>query len=156
MCARYLDEKTCQLSGYSLAINFISVMKIWYLLWQKFIIYHRFCRTFFLITIHNRRADRLIYQCLMLAKNTFKWTTVLAFQPFKWSSTKFAPSKFKEIKELLSPLKGTLMQIWKSANIFVFIWKYYVEDFILKPLLLFEICARKISEKFVYKHSETE
>ena len=25
-------------------------------------------------------------------------------------------------------LKGTLMQIWKSTNIFVFIWKYYVEE----------------------------
>ena len=55
-------------------------------------------------------------------------------------------------KELL---KGTLMQIWKSANIFVFIWKQYVEDFALKHLLLFEISAREISEKFVYKHSET-
>ena len=42
------------------------------------------------------------------------------------------------------------MQIWKSARIFVFIWKQCVEDFTLKHLLLFEIC-----EKFVYKHSET-
>ena len=47
------------------------------------------------------------------------------------------------------------MHIWKSANIFVFIWKKYVEDFTLKHLLLSETCARKISEKFVYKHSET-
>ena len=46
------------------------------------------------------------------------------------------------------------MQIWKSANIFVFIEKY-VEDFTLKHLILFEICAREISAKFVYKHSET-
>ena len=30
------------------------------------------------------------------------------------------------------------MQIWKFANIFVFIWKYYVEDFTLKHLILFE------------------
>ena len=35
-----------------------------------------------------------------------------------------------------------------------FIWKY-VEDFKLKHFLLFEICARAICEKFVYKHSET-
>ena len=28
-------------------------------------------------------------------------------------------------------LKGTLMQTWKSTNIFVFVWKY-VEDFTLK------------------------
>ena len=46
------------------------------------------------------------------------------------------------------------MQIWNSANIFVVIWKY-VEDFTLKHLLLFEIFAREICEKFVYKHSET-
>ena len=47
--------------------------------------------------------------------------------------------------------KGTLMQIWKSASIFVFIWKY-VEDFTLK---LFKICIREIGEKFINKHSET-
>ena len=46
------------------------------------------------------------------------------------------------------------MQIWKSASIFVFMWKY-VKDFTLKHLLFFEKCARKIWEKFVYKHSET-
>ena len=47
------------------------------------------------------------------------------------------------------------MQIWKSTNIFVFIWKYYVEDITLKHLLLYEICAREICEKCVYKHLET-
>ena len=46
------------------------------------------------------------------------------------------------------------MQIWNSANIFIFIWKEYVEDFALKHLLVFEIYAREIYEKFVYKHSE--
>ena len=51
-------------------------------------------------------------------------------------------------------LKVTPMQIWKSANIFVFTWKY-VEEFTLKRLLYIEICAREICEKFVYKHSET-
>ena len=49
------------------------------------------------------------------------------------------------------------MQIWKFANISIFIsifvWKY-VEDFTLKHFLLFGICALEISEKFVYKHSE--
>ena len=50
-------------------------------------------------------------------------------------------------------LKGTLMQIWNYANIFVFIWKQYVEDVTLKHLLLFEICAREICEKIVYKRS---
>ena len=52
-------------------------------------------------------------------------------------------------------LKGTLMQIWKSAYIFVFIWKWYVENFTLKHLLLSEICALEVCEKFVYIHSET-
>ena len=47
------------------------------------------------------------------------------------------------------------MKIWKSANIFVFIWKWYVKDFTLKPFLRFEICAREICEKLVYKQSET-
>ena len=51
--------------------------------------------------------------------------------------------------------KDTLMQIWKSAHIFVYIWKHYVQNFTLKHLLLFEICTRAICEKIVYKHSET-
>ena len=55
---------------------------------------------------------------------------------------------------VLKIFKGTLMQIWKSANMFFFKWKY-VEDFTLKHLLRFEICAREICEKYVYKHSET-
>ena len=46
------------------------------------------------------------------------------------------------------------MQIWKSANIFVFTVEYYVKDFTLKHLLLFEICARDVCEKFVYKYSK--
>ena len=47
------------------------------------------------------------------------------------------------------------MQIWKSANIFVFMGKYYVEDLTLKQLLILEMCALEIYEKFVYTHSET-
>ena len=56
----------------------------------------------------------------------------------------------------LRMLRGTRMRIWKSASTFVSIWKEYVEDFILKQLLLFEICAREIRETFVYKHSEKQ
>ena len=52
-------------------------------------------------------------------------------------------------------IKGTLMQIWKSSNIFILTWKQYDEDFTIKHLLLFEICVREICEKFVYRHSET-
>ena len=47
------------------------------------------------------------------------------------------------------------MQISKSVNIFVFIWKLHVEDFTLKHLLLFETYAHEICEKLVYKHTET-
>ena len=52
-------------------------------------------------------------------------------------------------------VKGTLMQIWESVNIFVFIWIKYAEDLTSKQVLLFEICVRKIYETFVYKDSET-
>ena len=47
------------------------------------------------------------------------------------------------------------MQIWKSTNIFVFILKKYVKDFTVKHLLIFQISAREIFQKFVYKYSET-
>ena len=46
------------------------------------------------------------------------------------------------------------MQIWKFANVFVFLWKKYVEGFTLKHLLPFKVSRSKICEKFVYKHSE--
>ena len=51
-------------------------------------------------------------------------------------------------------INGTLMQIWKSVNIFVFIWQY-VEHFTSKHFLFFEIYACEICGKFVDKHSET-
>ena len=44
------------------------------------------------------------------------------------------------------------MQIWKSANIFVFIWKEYVEDFTFEHLLLFELCAHDINSQTVYNN----
>ena len=46
------------------------------------------------------------------------------------------------------------MQILKSANIFLFKWKWYVEDFTLKHLR-FKICVCKICKKVIDKHSET-
>ena len=68
-------------------------------------------------------------------------------------------SFFKKIRifsqKRQAELKGTLTQMWKSVNIFFFIWKWYVIDFSIKLLLVFEICAREIREKFAYKHSET-
>ena len=62
---------------------------------------------------------------------------------------------FVIVKRSILTFKGTLMQIWKSASIFVFIWNPCVEDFTLKHLLLFEICPGEICEKFLCKHSET-
>ena len=64
---------------------------------------------------------------------------------------------WKCLKKALSQgtIKGTLMLVWKSANILVFIQKRHVEEFTLKHLLLSEICAREICEYFVSKHSET-
>ena len=67
----------------------------------------------------------------------------ILFLKFQWTPTKMTI--------YIGVFKGVLMQIWKSVNIFVFIWKWYVDDFTLKHLLLFEICARKICKKFVYK-----
>ena len=51
-------------------------------------------------------------------------------------------------------LIGTLMKIWKSPKIFVFIWKWYVEGFTLKHLLPFQVCAHELNETFVYKHTD--
>ena len=47
--------------------------------------------------------------------------------------------------------KGTLMQIWKSANIFLFMWNQYVEDLTLRQLLIFEIYMGEICKKFFYE-----
>ena len=42
-----------------------------------------------------------------------------------------------------------------SSSSYVFILKQCVEDFTLKHLLIFEICAIEICEKFVYNYLET-
>ena len=73
----------------------------------------------------------------------------------KHKSTNSSTNTSFNIFSLFSFFKGTLIQISKSANVFAFMWKEYVEDFTLKHLILFEIMARKVCEKFVYKHSET-
>ena len=68
--------------------------------------------------------------------------------------TSYTNPNFQLLGELIT-FKVTLMQICKSSNIFALVWKWYVENFTLKHLLLFEIYAREMCEKFVYKHSET-
>ena len=47
------------------------------------------------------------------------------------------------------------MQIRKFPYMFVFIQKYYPEDFVCLLLGLLELYTRKVCEMFVYKHTET-
>ena len=47
------------------------------------------------------------------------------------------------------------MQIWKSPSMFLFIWKYYPENFASLILRILELYTRKVSKMFVYKHAET-
>ena len=55
--------------------------------------------------------------------------------------------------KLINMFKGTLMQIWKSANIFLFMWNQYVEDLTLRRLLIFEIYVGEICKKFFLRTS---
>ena len=59
------------------------------------------------------------------------------------------------IRSITYLLKGTLMQIWKSPHMFVFIQKYYPENFPFLMLGILELYARKACEIIVYKHTET-
>ena len=77
-------------------------------------------------------------------------TDFTSFFPFTWNLLK-TTEKYRFLQNQV--IKSTLMQIWKSDNTFVFIWKY-VEDFTQKHLLLSETWAREMCEKFVYKYSE--
>ena len=61
----------------------------------------------------------------------------------------------RNVKSQWITLKDTLMQIWKSTNIFVFAWKWYVEDLSLKRLSRFEIYATEMCEKFVLIWTQT-
>ena len=47
-------------------------------------------------------------------------------------------------KELEAGIKGTLMQIWKSLNIFVFISKQYPENFAFLILRVLELFIREV------------
>ena len=55
----------------------------------------------------------------------------------------------------ISYFKGALMQIWNFPYLFVFIWKYYPENFVFLILGILELYTRKVCEMFVYKHTET-
>ena len=51
--------------------------------------------------------------------------------------------------------KGTLMQIWKFPCMFLFIQKYYPENFAFLTLRILRLYTRKVYVMFVYKHTET-
>ena len=51
-------------------------------------------------------------------------------------------------------IKGTLMQIWKSTCMFVFIWKYCPENLVFLILGILELHTRKICEMFVLETIE--
>ena len=46
------------------------------------------------------------------------------------------------------------MQIWKSPYTFVFMQKWYAENFAFLFLRILELYNRKVCEMFVYKHTE--
>ena len=68
---------------------------------------------------------------------------------FDWTFDDIRQEKFSRF------LKGTLMQIWKSVYMFLFIQKYYSENFAFLILRIPELYTRKVCEMFVYKHTET-
>ena len=55
----------------------------------------------------------------------------------------------------LTQVKGTLMQIWKSPYMFLFILKYYPENFTFLILRIRELYTRKFRGMFVYKQIKT-
>ena len=59
------------------------------------------------------------------------------------------------ILQTSNAIKGTLMQIWKSPCMFLFIYKYYPENFAFLTLRVLELYTRKVCVMFVYKHTET-
>ena len=52
-------------------------------------------------------------------------------------------------------VKGTLMQIWKSPSMFLFIKKYCPENFAFLMPRILELYNCKVYVMFVYKHTET-
>ena len=47
------------------------------------------------------------------------------------------------------------MRILKSPYMFLFIEKYYPENFVFWILRILELFASKVCERFAYKHTET-
>ena len=66
--------------------------------------------------------------------------TLLLLVFFRFQTLTSAIYGSKEIAQF----KGTLMQIWKSPYMFVFIWKQYPENFAFLILRIIELFAREV------------
>ena len=113
---------------------------IWYFLKSKTyeheINYKTYCKLFELvkqIAKHLILNIRIIFDSKIIANSFNKYFV-------NWTERSF---------EMY--LKGKLMQIWKSANIYM---KIISRRFHIKTPFTFEIYTREICEKFVYKHWE--
>ena len=62
---------------------------------------------------------------------------------------------YNSILVSLDIVKGTLMQIWNSPYMLVFLSKQYTENFVFLTIRFLEFSTRKVYEMFVYKHKET-
>ena len=47
------------------------------------------------------------------------------------------------------------MKIWKFPYMLVFIWKYYLENFVFLIPGILELYNHKVRKMFIYKHTET-
>ena len=90
----------------------------------------------------------ILYQC---AGEKFPYTFLMI------ELCLFAPYSNEIVERLFSfrKVKGTLMQIWKSSYMFVFIQKWYPENSAFLFLWILELYIRKVYKMFIYKHRET-
>ena len=131
------------------------------------------------VTFSNPRIAAIFSKALILDRNMRQMFRILVFVTFDrccvYVSCRFPSSvwiswKQVEIKEstlqivafviqcfckLIECLKGTLIQTWKSPCMFLFIYKYYPENFAFLILRILELFTGKFCVMLVYKHTET-
>ena len=112
---------------------------------------------FIVTSIHKVKLTKMldINDCKIKVSKKLSQIEKLRWTIFNWYCTNATLNKHLLVATWhIDTFKGTQMQNWKSSNFLAFLWKWYVKDFILKHLLLSEIQAREIFEKFVYILSE--
>ena len=67
-----------------------------------------------------------------------------------WNVVMDAPCTYLSDRAKLREFKGTLMQIWKSAYVLVFIWKQYPENFAFLIIRIIELFTCEVC-KFLKK-----